>query len=115
MNDCGGERICPICGYDSSSQNPDNCLPVRFTVNNRYLIGKAVKINGEGITYIGWDISGDSIVNIKEYFPLGFAHRNPDKTVSMEKSGKYTFNEGLMEFMVRVLLIIYLILLLNVI
>ncbi len=99
MNDCGGERICPICGYDSSSQNPDNCLPVRFTVNNRYLIGKAVKINGEGITYIGWDISGDSIVNIKEYFPLGFAHRNPDKTVSMEKSGKYTFNEGLMEFM----------------
>lgn len=99
MNDCGGERICPICGYDSSSQNPDNCLPVRFTVNNRYLIGKAIKINGEGITYIGWDISGDSIVNIKEYFPLGFAHRNPDKTVSMEKSGKYTFNEGLMEFM----------------
>ncbi len=99
MNDCGGERICPICGYDSSSNNPDNCLPVRFTVNNRYLIGKAVKVNGEGITYIGWDISGDSIVNIKEYFPLGFAHRNPDKTVSMEKSGKYTFNEGLMEFM----------------
>lgn len=99
MNDSGGERICPICGYDSSSQNPDNCLPVRFIVNDRYLIGKMIKTNGEGITYIGWDISADSIVAIKEYFPLGFAHRNPDKTVSMEASGKYTFNEGLMEFM----------------
>lgn len=99
MNDSGGEQICPICGYDSSSQNPDNCLPVKFVVNNRYLIGKATKINGEGITYIGWDKSADAIVNIKEYFPENFAHRNPDKTVSMEDSGKYTFNEGLMEFM----------------
>lgn len=99
MNDCGGEKICPVCGYDSATQNPDNCLPLRFIINDRYLVGKAIKINGEGITYIGWDISTDSIIKIKEYFPLGFAHRNPDKTVSMEKSGKYTFNEGLMEFM----------------
>ena len=99
MNDSGGEQICPICGYDSASQNPDDCLPVKFIVNNRYLIGKVTKINGEGITYIGWDISTDAIVNIKEYFPKNYAHRNPDKTVSMEESGKYTFNEGLMEFM----------------
>lgn len=99
MNDNGGEKVCPICGYDSSAQNPDSCLPVKFIINDRYLIGKAVKINGEGITYIGWDSSTDSIVNIKEYYPKGFAHRNPDKTVSMEESGKYTFNEGLMEFM----------------
>ena len=99
MNDCGGEQICPICGYDSSSQNPDNCLPVKFIVNDRYLIGKVIKINGEAITYIGWDISTDTIVHIKEYFPKNFAHRNPDKTVSIEESGKYTFNEGLMEFM----------------
>ena len=99
MNDSGEEKICPICGYDSASQNPENCLPTKFIVNDRYLIGKAVKINGESITYIGWDISGDAVVNIKEYFPINFAHRNPDKTVSMEKSGKYTFNEGLMEFM----------------
>lgn len=99
MNDSGGEKICPICGYDSTEQNPDNCLPLRFIINDRYLVGKALKINGEGITYIGWDISGDTIINIKEYFPEGFAHRNPDKTVSMEASGKYTFNEGLMEFM----------------
>lgn len=99
MNDNGGERICPICGYDSSDRNPDNCLPVKFIINNRFIVGKTLKANGEGITYIGWDNGEDSVVTIKEYFPKGFASRNPDKTVSMTEAGKYTFNEGLIEFM----------------
>lgn len=98
MNDSSGEKVCPICGFDSSTQNPDQCLPLKFVINDRYTIGKATKINGEGITYIAWDNSSDTIVNVKEYFPKGFANRNPDKTVSMEAEGKYTFNEGLMEF-----------------
>ncbi len=98
MNDGGGEKICPICGFDSSSQNPENCLPLKFKINDRYIIGKVNKINGEGITYIGWDNASDTIIDIKEYFPDGFAHRNPDKTVSIKPDGKYTFNEGLMEF-----------------
>ena len=37
MNDNGGEKICPICGYDSASRNPDICLPVGFTLDNRYI------------------------------------------------------------------------------
>lgn len=99
MNDNGGEKICPICGYDSSRRNPETCLPVRFTVADRYFVGAAKAQNGEGITYIGWDTKLDSVVNIREYFPINFAIRNPDKTVSMVKGGEYTFNEGLMEFM----------------
>jgi len=98
MNDNGGEKVCPICGYDSSSPNPENCLPAKFVINNRYLVGKTTAVDGEGITYIGWDNGSDAIVKIKEYFPIGFAHRNPDKTVSMVEGGEYTFNEGLLEF-----------------
>lgn len=99
MNDNGGERICPICGGDSAAQNPSDCLPVGFTLRDRYLIGRAKSQNGEGITYIGWDNGNDSVINIEEYFPQNFAARNPDKTVSMIKGGEYTFNEGLMEFL----------------
>jgi len=99
MSDNNGEEICPFCGYDSSSRNPENCLPVKFVINNRFLVGKALKANGEGITYIGWDNGEDAVITIKEYFPKGFANRNPDKTVSMTEAGKYTFNEGLIEFM----------------
>ena len=45
MNDNGGEKICPICGYDSASRNPDICLPVGFTLDNRYMVGQAKKRN----------------------------------------------------------------------
>ena len=99
MNDNGGEKICPICGYDSASRNPDVCLPVGFTLDNRYMVGQAKKRNGEGITYIGWDTADDTAVSIREYFPAGFAERNPDKTVAIISGGEYIFNEGLMEFM----------------
>ncbi len=99
MNDNGGERICPICGYDSSVPNGDDCLPARFLIDDRYLIGRVVSSNGEGITYIGWDNGSDSIVSVREYFPVGAAKRNPDKTVLIVKGSEYTFNEGLMEFM----------------
>lgn len=98
MTDNGGEKICPICGYDSTTKNPEECLAAKFFLKNRYLVGKAVETNGQGITYIGWDNASDTIIKIKEYYPLGFAHRNPDKTVSMIKGNEYTFNEGLLEF-----------------
>ena len=99
MNDSGGERICPVCGFDSAEQNGEDCLPVRTVLANRYTVGRAKKRNGEGITYIGWDNSESAVVTVREYFPAGFAVRNPDNTVGMKKGGEYTFNEGLMEFM----------------
>lgn len=99
MNDSGGERICPVCGCDSTEQNGSDCLPVRSLLANRYTVGRAKKRNGESITYIGWDNSESAVVTVREYFPAGFAVRNPDNTVGMKKGGEYTFNEGLMEFM----------------
>jgi len=98
MNDNGGEKICPVCGYDSTLKNPEEALPLKFVVNNRYLVGKVLSVSGEAITYIGWDSVESAVIEIKEYFPKGFAHRNPDKTVAMVKGGEYTFNQGLMEF-----------------
>ncbi len=99
MSDNGGENVCPICGFDNTSQNPSYALPVKTLLENRYFIGKTLSDDGEGITYIGWDNSKNCKITIKEYFPKGFANRNPDKTVSMSQNGKYTFNEGLLEFL----------------
>ena len=98
MSDNGGEKICPICGYDNSSTNPQEALPLKAVLINRYLLGKVTDIDGEGITYIAWDNARTAKVKIKEYFPGGFAKRNPDKTVSPHENGKYTFNEGLLDF-----------------
>lgn len=98
MNDNGGEKCCPICGYEQGTDNGEELLPVRFMLKSRYLIGKCIRSNGAEISYIGWDTASDSVITVREYFPEGFAHRNPDKTVSAIGGGEYTFNEGLIEF-----------------
>ncbi len=99
MNDNGGEQVCSICGYDSTKQNHSQALPTKFVLENRFVVGKVLSANGEGITYIGFDKSTEKIVKIKEYFPMGVAVRNPDATVSIIADKKYAFNEGLLEFM----------------
>ena len=98
MNDNGGETVCPTCGYDMSSKNDNACLPVKFLLSQRYIIGKAICINTEGITYIAWDNSSATAVHVKEYFPKGLSMRNPDKTVSVIAGKEFYFNEGLMDF-----------------
>ncbi|MBO5210818.1 MAG: PASTA domain-containing protein [Clostridia bacterium] len=99
MNDNGGEQICPICGFDAKAKNPKNTVPLKTMINDRFVVGRVLSANGEGIDYIGWDTANDAIVQIREYFPAGVAKRNPDKTVSMLKGKEYTFNEGLLEFL----------------
>ncbi len=99
MNDNGGEKFCPVCGFDAQSSNPENALPLKFKINNRYLLGRVLGSNGEGITYIGWDTLEDAVVKVREYFPQGFAERNPDKTVKIVEGSEYTFNEGLLDFL----------------
>lgn len=98
MTDNGGESPCPICGYDASQPVSSAVLPIRFVLNNRYMTGRVLSSNGEGITYIGWDNNTDTAVHIREYFPQGMALRNPDRTVSILPEYKFSFNEGLVEF-----------------
>lgn len=100
MNDNGGEPICGICGYDAKTKNNKDQLPTKSWLNDRYLIGRALSSNTEGVTYIAWDNGEDSIVTVREYFPAGVAVRNPDRTVSAaSEEQKFPFNEGLMKFL----------------
>ncbi len=98
MNDNGGEKYCPVCGFNNSTANPDNALPLKFIVNSRYIMGKVISANGEGISYMAWDTVENTAVTIREYFPIGFAGRNPDRTVAMAAGSEYAFNEGLLQF-----------------
>lgn len=99
MNDNGGEGVCSICGYDSRQGNDKEFLQTGTWINDRYLVGNAFENNGEGVTYIGWDNTNDTIVNIREYFPKGAASRNANGTVSIVTGSEFTFNEGIMNFL----------------
>ncbi len=100
MNDNGGEKVCPICGFDSAEDNAQNALAVgTWLNNNRYLIGRVTEESGDGITYIGWDNDLNAVVNIKEYFPEGIAQRDSGRmAVTPAENRESAFSRGIKEF-----------------
>ncbi len=75
MREIGDEKICPYCGYHVDSAQISPYLPVRTLVANRYLVGKMLEYNGEGATYIGWDLKEKKAVKLREFIPDSFTTR----------------------------------------
>lgn len=64
------------CGYDENAPTDSACLPIRTVVGNRYLVGRMISMNGEGITYICFDTENEERAFIEEYMPQNMAKRN---------------------------------------
>ncbi len=75
MKEIGEAKQCPHCGYHADSVQIPPYLPVRTVIANRYLVGKMLEYNGEGATYIGWDLSEKKAVKIREFIPDSFTTR----------------------------------------
>ena len=63
MGNNEGRDVCPHCGYEEAMRpQPEDCLPLRTLLQNRYLVGRLLERNGEGIGYIGYDTVSDGPV-----------------------------------------------------
>ena len=76
------------CGYDEDAPTDEACIPVRSVIGERYIIGRMIKINGEAITYIGFDKENEEKVFIHEYMPQKIARRNELTGEVMPAAGK---------------------------
>ena len=83
MHEIGEEKKCPYCGYHADTVQGAPYLPVRTVIGNRYLVGKVVDYNGEGATYIGWDLMEKKAVNIREFMPSAITARS-DLNLSLQ-------------------------------
>ncbi len=100
MKDIGNSKQCPYCGFYVDSQQNSDYLPLRTVLGNRYLVGKLLEFNGDGATYMGLDLTTRQTVNIREYFPLGIASRNPKTLAVSPVPGKERiFAEYMQSFM----------------
>ena len=81
LNPKGQEPICPHCGFDNTKQNKSGLLPLRTVLKERYLVGKALRINGEGVTYLGFDTSFEKAVWIREFAPLSLCRRDQNSVL----------------------------------
>lgn len=67
--------VCPYCGQYPFPNQPLPYLPVGSTIGGRYIIGKALKVYAEGVTYIGFDTLHNVPVKIREFLPLNIVKR----------------------------------------
>lgn len=93
------KEICPVCNYDMATPINPAVLKPGTVLENRYYIGNVIESNGEGVTYICHDSATDSVVRIREYFPLGLCERKEDGSVVENSGCEFDYNDCLMKFL----------------
>lgn len=80
MKPIGDAKQCPYCGYHADSPQLSPYLPIRSVVANRYLVGKVLEFNGDGVTYAGWDMTERIAVKVREFLPDAICSRENGET-----------------------------------
>ncbi len=100
MREIGEAEQCPHCGYHVGTPQISPYLPVRTVVANRYLVGKLLEYNGDGATYIAWDINEKKPVKIREFLPDSLCSRKPgERAVTVMSGCEITFNDCMSDFL----------------
>ena len=75
---------CPHCGFDPRVQQDNFVLPRGTVLCGHYVVGRVLGQGGFGITYIGFDLSLQRKVAIKEFYPRGLASRFATMSCSLQ-------------------------------
>jgi serine/threonine protein kinase len=100
MGTKGSAMTCPECGWREGTlpENPMQ-LPPRTVLIGRYCLGQVLGQGGFGITYLGWDLTLNRKLAIKEHFPREICSRGRDgHTVRPTQRGQQSFENGLKSF-----------------
>lgn len=94
---------CPYCGYrlDDNSEGQLHRLKPYTVLNGKYMIGKVLGEGGFGITYLGYDLTLEMKIAIKEYYPTGYVSReiqNSNTVIALTGSGKDFYLSGKEKF-----------------
>ncbi|NCC87216.1 MAG: PASTA domain-containing protein [Clostridia bacterium] len=91
---------CPHCGFHNDSPQLAPYLQMRTLVANRYLVGKLLEYNGDGATYMAWDIERKAPVTIREFLPDAIATRKEDSTeIEVTPGYDVSFRDCLQSFL----------------
>lgn len=80
MNELYGEKQCPKCGYYVDSPQISPYLPLKTLIGEKYIIGRVLSSNSEGVTYMSYDVEKNLPVIIREYLPEKFIERSFGET-----------------------------------
>ena len=96
MEPLGSDSVCAHCGYDQNTTSLANYLKPGTVLHERFLVGRVLSANGEGVTYIGFDTSVECKVLIREYFPERLCSRVPNSAAVNVKYDRLAQYKALM-------------------
>lgn len=100
MNDLKDEDICEKCGEKKGAPQEFPFLPKKTIIGSRYIVGCGLEINGEGLSYIGYDMVKNTKVYIREFLPANLCTRDPNlKSVSVPSYRKGIYEKELNKFL----------------
>lgn len=73
-----GEDICPKCGSETDEEQSLPFMPKSTVLEDRYIVGKGLEIDGEGLSYVGYDKTKNKKVYVREFYPSNFSSRAQD-------------------------------------
>ena len=80
-------NVCPRCKKNIAVRQEAPLLPLKSIISERYCIAKAMKRNGEGVTYAAYDLKNDKPVSVREFFPESIASRSFDELTVVPAAG----------------------------
>ncbi len=94
-----GEHNCPHCGIEVENKNPQGALPYGAPLTERYVVGRFLHADGEGLSYEAVEIGTATPVRMKEYLPITLAEdRAIDGSVNAKQGSGVLFKTTRMDF-----------------
>ncbi len=78
MNELDADGTCHHCSYTDDIPHLQSYLAPKTVLDNRYVIGKMLSYNGEGASYICYDMVGKCKCVCREYMPDTLCERESD-------------------------------------
>lgn len=92
--------ICPFCGTLTSEKQRPPFLPFKTILQERYIIGKGLELDGEGLSYVGYDITKRCKIYIREFFPQRLCERKQNSIdVTPHENSKKFFDNLMTDFL----------------
>ncbi len=100
---CMAEKLykgpCKICGYIDNNSYPADCLAPGTLLEDRYVVGKMISKNGEGVVYLAFDTTENVPAEIQEFLPDTLCKRGEDgESVEVKEGSLPLFKSYLSEF-----------------
>lgn len=95
----GAPPVCPHCGKNLRSRNPEGALPLGAQLGGRYTVGDYLSADGDGLSYRGVENAARRFVLIKEYFPVTLCNgRSPEGALMPKEGREVLFKTSRMDF-----------------